>query len=65
VPVPIILRVNREALRIRARVDVKAKFRATGAEASGSTPEQLADLVKSDTAKWRKVIREAGIKLEP
>jgi tripartite-type tricarboxylate transporter receptor subunit TctC len=57
-------RLNREALRILARADVIAKFLATGAEATGSTPQQLADLVKTDTSKWRKVIREAGIRLE-
>ena len=63
-PLPIIERLNREALRLLARADVKAKFLATGAEATGSTPQQLANLVKADSAKWSKVIRDAGIKLE-
>jgi tripartite-type tricarboxylate transporter receptor subunit TctC len=47
-----------------ARAEVKAKFLATGAEATGSTPQQLAHLVSTDTAKWSKVIRDAGIRLE-
>ena len=53
-----------EIVRLLARADVKAKFLATGAEATGSTPQQLANLVKADSAKWSKVIRDAGIKLE-
>ena len=63
-PAAIISRLNREALRVLARPEVKAKFLNTGAEASGSTPQQLGDLVKTDTAKWSKVIREAGIRME-
>lgn len=63
-PAAIIERLNRESLRLLARADVKAKFLATGAEATGSTPQQLANLVRTDSAKWSKVIRDAGIKLE-
>lgn len=63
-PAAIINRLNREALRMLARPDVKAKFLATGAEATGSTPQQLAHLVITDTAKWSKVIKDAGIRLE-
>jgi tripartite-type tricarboxylate transporter receptor subunit TctC len=58
-PTAIINCLNREALRILARPDVKAKFLATGAEATGSTLQQLAQLVSTDTAKWSKVIRNA------
>jgi tripartite-type tricarboxylate transporter receptor subunit TctC len=63
-PAAIIQRVNRETLRILARSEVKAKFLNTGAEATGSTPDQLATLVRSDMQKWGKVIRDAGIRLE-
>lgn len=63
-PTAIINRLNKEALRILTRPEVKAKFLATGAEASGSTPQQLAALVHTDFAKWSKVIKAAGIKLE-
>jgi tripartite-type tricarboxylate transporter receptor subunit TctC len=64
-PSAIINRLNREAQRLLARADVKAKFLATGAEAAVSTPQQLATLVRADTAKWRKVIRDAGIAVSP
>ncbi len=63
-PAAIIQRVNRETLRILARSDVKTKFLNTGAEATGSTPDKLAALVRTDVAKWGKVIRDAGIRPE-
>ena len=35
-----------------------------GLEVTPGTPEELAALVKSDIAKWTKVIREAGVKVD-
>jgi tripartite-type tricarboxylate transporter receptor subunit TctC len=37
---------------------------AEGSEAVGSTPQQLAAHIKSEHARWAKVIRDAGIKGE-
>jgi tripartite-type tricarboxylate transporter receptor subunit TctC len=31
---------------------------------TASTPEELADFIKAETAKWAKIIREAGIKTQ-
>jgi tripartite-type tricarboxylate transporter receptor subunit TctC len=35
-----------------------------GMEVAGSTPEQLGALVASDIAKWGKVIKESGVRVE-
>ena len=35
----------------------------SGAEVIGSTPEELAEWLKSDLARWAKVIKDAGIKV--
>ena len=50
-----------KVLRTRATRDSFARF---GAETLESTPEEFARFVRDDLAKWSKVIREAGIKLE-
>jgi tripartite-type tricarboxylate transporter receptor subunit TctC len=63
-PAAIIARLNRELAGFLSRADVKARFLNAGTEVVASTPEQLAYTVKSDTAKWSKVIKEAGIKLD-
>jgi tripartite-type tricarboxylate transporter receptor subunit TctC len=63
-PPAIVARLNREVASFLSRAEVKEKFLATGAEVVGSKPEQLAATVKSDTVKWAKVIRDAGIRLD-
>ena len=37
---------------------------AQGGVAVGGTPEQLAERIKADIAKWGKVARTAGVKIE-
>ncbi len=57
-------KVNREVVRAVAAADVKEKLKAQGVDAVGSTPEELVNHQKQETAKWGKVIREQGIKFE-
>ena len=44
--------------------EVKRKFADLGVEAVYSTPEQFVSFMKSETAKYAKLIKEAGIKVE-
>jgi tripartite-type tricarboxylate transporter receptor subunit TctC len=41
---------------------MKKQLLAQGVEARSSTPEQFGAFIKSETAKWGKVIADAGIK---
>ena len=63
-PVPVINRLNQEIVRILSQADVKEKVLNTGAEAVGSSPEQLATNIKAELARMGKVIKNAGIKGE-
>lgn len=63
-PRPIAGKLNTELLRIIALPDVKEKMLGLGMDIAGGTPEEFGALVKSDIAKWAKVIREAGITAE-
>jgi tripartite-type tricarboxylate transporter receptor subunit TctC len=63
-PRPIAGKLNTELLRIIALADVKEKMLGLGMDIAGGTPEEFGALVKSDIAKWAKVIREAGIQPE-
>ena len=63
-PRPIAGKLNAELLRIITVPDVKEKMLGLGMDIAGGTPEDFGALVKSDIAKWAKVIREAGIKPE-
>ena len=44
--------------------DVKENLAAQGAEPLGSTPEQFTAFIKAEQAKWGKVIKDSGIRLE-
>jgi len=44
--------------------EVKRKFADLGVEAVYSTPEQFVSFMKSETAKYAKLIKDAGIKVE-
>ena len=60
-PMTIIKRVNEEVVRFVHRPDVKEKFLNARGEIVGNSPEQFAAIVKTDMAKMRKVISDAGI----
>ncbi len=40
------------------------RFPALGLEAAGTTPEEFAAILRSEVAKWRKVVKEANIRVE-
>jgi len=63
-PHDIVARLNAELVKIVHGAETKERLLKLGAEPVGSTPEHLAALVKSENAKWGKVIRDAGIKLD-
>ena len=63
-PREIIMKVNAEVLKILVSQEVKDRLLAQGGVAAGGTPEQLAERIKADIAKWGKVARTAGIKIE-
>lgn len=44
--------------------DLAAKLRAVGFEPSPTTPEQFRDFIRQESAKFAKIIVEAGVKLD-
>ena len=64
-PAEVVAKVNREVRALFADEDFRKTFLAPQFfEPIADTPEQLADYLKSETAKWRQVIRDANIKVE-
>jgi len=43
---------------------VKERYGVLGIEPVGNTPEQFAAQIREDLARWEKVVRQAGVKLE-
>jgi tripartite-type tricarboxylate transporter receptor subunit TctC len=63
-PREIIGRLHAESAKVMHSDEVKARLIAIGTDPVGSTPEQFAAYVKSETVKWGKLVRAIGLKLE-
>src|SRR5258708_1352274 len=63
-PTDIVDRLYRETAAILKLDDLKERFAGMGVEPGGMPPEQFAELVRSESRKWRDIIARANIKLE-
>jgi tripartite-type tricarboxylate transporter receptor subunit TctC len=61
-PKDIIMVLHRELAKALASPDIKERFATIGFTPVGSSPEELAALIKSDTENWSKVIKAGNLK---
>lgn len=64
IPRDVQMRINAETLKVLAMPDVKDKLGKLGLDPNPGTPEALATLIQAETAKWAKVVKESGAKIE-
>lgn len=62
-PAEIVARLNAEVVRIVRDPTLLERLSADGVTGTGSTPQELAAYIRSESAKWSKVVRDAGISL--
>lgn len=63
-PPAIIAKINAEVVRMLQTAEVKKIFTSEAGEAVGNSPAEFAALIKSESAKWAKVVQVGGIKIE-
>jgi tripartite-type tricarboxylate transporter receptor subunit TctC len=63
-PVPVIQKLNSELVKATRAPEVTARLAPDGVQSVGSSPEQLREFIAADILRWRKVVNEAGIRLE-
>ena len=63
-PRPVIERLHHELSVILASAETKKRFETEGGEAAQMSPEEFGRFIASETVKWAKVVKEAGIKPE-
>jgi tripartite-type tricarboxylate transporter receptor subunit TctC len=61
-PQPIIDKLNRDTVRALGMPDLRAKLEQVGIDVTGSTPAELAAVIRAEIPQWAKVIKDAGIK---
>jgi tripartite-type tricarboxylate transporter receptor subunit TctC len=63
-PKPILARLNDALVKILKRPDIQERILADGAEPVGSSPEVFLRFMQADLAKWAKLVKESGAKLD-
>jgi tripartite-type tricarboxylate transporter receptor subunit TctC len=63
-PREVVERVNREINGLITAEDMKKHMATEGLEPAGGSPERFAEILKSEAARWGKVVQQAGIKVE-
>ena len=63
-PRALVARLNSEIARALALPEMHERFVAQGIDLQASTPEQFATLIRTELVKWRKVVRDAGAKVD-
>ena len=61
-PRPIINRLHSELVKIIRSPESVAQLASVGAMPVADTPEQFAEMLRQDVAKWSKIIKENNIK---
>jgi len=63
-PVPLLVTLNSAFARALQHADTREKLTAEGSELVGNSSAEFTAFLKSDLAKWAKVVKEAGIRVD-
>src|SRR5437016_1580784 len=63
-PGPIVTRLHEELVKVLSQPQVRERIVADGSEPIGSTPGEFRQFMLADLAKWAKVVKQSGAKLD-
>src|SRR5688572_23603643 len=63
-PRNIVTYLHAETVKALGQSDTKERLATLGAEAVGNSPEEFRAFIKAEIAKWGKVVKAAGLKVE-
>ena len=63
-PAPILQRLQQEIAAVLESAETRKRFELEGAEVLRMTPADFGQLVAAETAKWTRVVKQAGVKAE-
>jgi tripartite-type tricarboxylate transporter receptor subunit TctC len=59
-PAPVVTKLNLALAKVLSDADVKKKLAEQGAEPYAEKPEQFAEFIRKETAKWSQVVKASG-----
>jgi len=59
-PKPILAQLHQVLTKVVLRPETRAQFETQGADPVGSTPEEFADLIRRESARYAKVVKSSG-----
>src|SRR5690349_8626420 len=63
-PRPIVARINKDFNEALTSTKLREQLSQQGADAIGGTPEEFAKIIRADYAKWGRVVKESGAKVD-
>ncbi|HEY6863612.1 MAG TPA: tripartite tricarboxylate transporter substrate binding protein [Burkholderiales bacterium] len=63
-PAATVAKLNADLVRTLHTPEMEAKLAGAGFDVKTTTPQEFADFIRADTAKWAKVLRRSGTKAE-
>jgi tripartite-type tricarboxylate transporter receptor subunit TctC len=63
-PADAVAKLHAAAVKALATPQVRERFASLGVQPVGDTPEQFGAVIREDLARWSKVIKSAGVKVE-
>lgn len=63
-PAAVVRRLHADVVKVLAQPDTRERISALGFDIIASSPQEFAAQIKTEVAKWTKVVKEAGIKVE-
>jgi len=63
-PKPVLAKLNADAVKALGMADLQSRMAESGVDTAPTSPEAFAQIIKTETARWAKVVKEAGIAAE-
>jgi tripartite-type tricarboxylate transporter receptor subunit TctC len=61
---PVIDRLNLAVIRLKRDQAYRERLREMGSDVVSSTPEELAEFVRAEIAKWRRAVQQSGVQAD-
>jgi tripartite-type tricarboxylate transporter receptor subunit TctC len=63
-PAAVVRLINADVNALLATTEVRERFSASGADTLSMSPERFGELMRDDLAKWARVVRESGARID-